>query len=240
MKSFVKVSIGDNVFDNTQQVEGVVKNINYETNIVEVVTGSPSQDEAILCKLSNLVVLGNGNKQAQTEYDYNKWYEQVKEFHLAFDHPVAENPTALTLERATDRSVWIVEEILEHLQQSSEDIQQFEDSYNLLLKGMEKAKEKSLKDDFHADGTKRIVGQADALIDAIYFIMGSLVEMNVKPDPLFDIVQQANMSKLFTKPDGTKYAKYRESDGKILKSPEFFSPEPLLEEEVLRQMNENK
>ena len=238
MKSFVKVEVGSRVFDSVQEIDGIVKSIDYRTNTAELVTGSPSQEGTATSKLFNLTVI---NKEVnKLKYNNNKWYEQVKEFHLAFKHPVADHPTPLTLERATDRSVWIVEEILEHLQQSSGNKEQFEESYTRLLQGMEKAKEKSLKDDFHSDGTKRIVGQADALIDAVYFIMGSLVEMNIEPDPLFNIVQDANMSKLFTAEDGTKYAKYREEDGKILKSPEFFSPEPLLEEEVLRQMNSDK
>lgn len=232
--NFVKIEEGNKVFDKEKLSEGIVSSIDYETNTAKIETGK----HVTISKLSNLIVINNN--PVVPDYDYNKWFEQVKEFHVAFDHPVAENPTPLTLERATDRSVWIVEEILEHLQQSSDNKEQFEESYSLLLQGMEKAKEKSLKDDFHLDGTKRIVGQADALIDAIYFIVGSLVEMNIKPNPLFDIVQDANMSKLFTAEDGTKYAKYREEDGKILKSPEFFSPEPLLEEEVLRQMNNNK
>src|SRR5690606_14737076 len=99
---------------------------------------------------------------------------------------------------------------------------------------------KSLKEKYNTSDTEKLVGQVDALIDGLYFILGSLVELGLKPDSLFDIVQAANMSKLFTAEDGTKYAKYREDDGKILKSPEFFSPEPLLEAEVKRQMKNNK
>ena len=41
-----------------------------------------------------------------------------------------------------------------------------------------------------------IVEQADAMIDTIYFALGTLVEMGVQPEQLFDIVQHANMSKL--------------------------------------------
>ena len=42
-----------------------------------------------------------------------------------------------------------------------------------------------------------IVEQADAMIDTIYFALGTLVEMGVQPDELFRIVQHANMSKLW-------------------------------------------
>lgn len=42
-----------------------------------------------------------------------------------------------------------------------------------------------------------IVEQADAMIDVMYFALGTLVEMGIKPDELFEIVQCANMSKLW-------------------------------------------
>lgn len=38
-----------------------------------------------------------------------------------------------------------------------------------------------------------IYEQADAMIDLIYFALGTLVEMGIKPDELFDIIQKANM-----------------------------------------------
>lgn len=45
-----------------------------------------------------------------------------------------------------------------------------------------------------------VVEQADAMIDLMYFALGTLVEMGVRPDGLFGIVHAANMSKLW--PDG--------------------------------------
>ena len=42
-----------------------------------------------------------------------------------------------------------------------------------------------------------IYEQSDAMIDLIYFALGTLVEMGVQPEGLFNIVQQANMSKLW-------------------------------------------
>lgn len=44
---------------------------------------------------------------------------------------------------------------------------------------------------------KDIYEQADAMIDLIYFALGTLVEMGIKPEPIFNIVQHANMSKLW-------------------------------------------
>lgn len=64
-----------------------------------------------------------------------------------------------------------------------------------------------------------IVEQADAMIDVIYFALGTLVEMGIEPDPLFEIVQQANMSKLWQ--DGKPH--YAD-DGKTIKPPEWKDP----------------
>lgn len=65
--------------------------------------------------------------------------------------------------------------------------------------------------------------QADAMIDLIYFALGTLVEMGVRPQKLFDIVHTANMQKLW--PDGTIR---RDTDGKVIKSPQWRDPKPLL------------
>ena len=43
-----------------------------------------------------------------------------------------------------------------------------------------------------------IYEQADAMIDLIYFALGTLVEMGLEADELFDIVQKANMAKLWS------------------------------------------
>lgn len=75
-----------------------------------------------------------------------------------------------------------------------------------------------------------LVDQADAMIDLIYFALGTLVEMGVQPGPLFAIVQRANMAKL--DPDGQPL---RRADGKIVKPPGWQDPAPLLAAEIARQ-----
>lgn len=75
--------------------------------------------------------------------------------------------------------------------------------------------------------------QADAVIDLIYFALGTLVEMGVQPGPLFEIVHAANMKKLW--PDGkVHYA----PDGKVIKHPSWSPPEPELLREIERQIGE--
>lgn len=80
---------------------------------------------------------------------------------------------------------------------------------------------------------RSLVDQADAMIDLIYFALGTMVEMGVRPDELFAAVQKANMDKLW--PDGKPH--YRE-DGKIIKPAEWQPPEPELERIVARMIEE--
>ncbi len=63
--------------------------------------------------------------------------------------------------------------------------------------------------------------QADAMIDLVYFALGTLVEMGVRPGRIFDIVHDANMSKLW--PDGKpRFA----ADGKVIKPATWLDPDP--------------
>lgn len=165
----------------------------------------------------------------------NKLQNHVKDFHEAFSHPVGNKPTPLALERAINRSIWTVEESIEFIAASCSSQEEFKAAYEKFLKGLEKAYEKSLNGEFATTDEEKVIGQADALADQLYFSFGSAVEIGVDIEPIFDIVQSANMSKLFTDDNGNKFAKCRE-DGKIIKSPNFFSPEPLIKEEVIKQM----
>ncbi len=74
----------------------------------------------------------------------------------------------------------------------------------------------------------------DALTDVSYFNYGSFAVAGVDPEPLFDIVQEANMGKLWE--DGKP--RFRDGDGKIVKPPNWendYAPEPRLAAEIDRQ-----
>ena len=77
-----------------------------------------------------------------------------------------------------------------------------------------------------------IVEQADAMIDVIYFALGTLVEMGIEPDSLFEIVQEANMSKLW--PDGKPHYN---AEGKTIKPSTWEDPHEKLKAEIERQAN---
>lgn len=72
-----------------------------------------------------------------------------------------------------------------------------------------------------------IVEEADAMIDLIYFALGTLVEMGIRPDELFEIVQCANMSKLWE--DGKPH--YAE-DGKTIKPLSWEDPHNKLKQAI--------
>jgi len=72
-----------------------------------------------------------------------------------------------------------------------------------------------------------IVEQADAMIDVIYFALGTMVEMGIKPEKLFSIVQNANMSKLWE--DGKPHYN---ADGKTIKPAGWQDPHGLLKEAI--------
>lgn len=75
--------------------------------------------------------------------------------------------------------------------------------------------------------------QVDAMIDNIYFALGTLVELGVKPEKVFKIVQEANMSKLWE--DGKPH--FNEM-GKVIKPSTWVDPHDKIVEEINRQMNE--
>jgi predicted HAD superfamily Cof-like phosphohydrolase len=74
-----------------------------------------------------------------------------------------------------------------------------------------------------------IYEQADALLDNIYFALGTLVEMGIPPAELFAIVQKANMSKLWE--DGTVHMN---EIGKVIKPEGWQDPHDKLVEVIDR------
>jgi predicted HAD superfamily Cof-like phosphohydrolase len=80
--------------------------------------------------------------------------------------------------------------------------------------------------------SKSITEQADALVDAIYYICDFAATHGINLDPLFEIVHGANMKKVV---DGKVI---RREDGKILKPEGWQDPGPLLEAEIDRQQKQ--
>ena len=72
-----------------------------------------------------------------------------------------------------------------------------------------------------------IVEQVDAMIDLIYFALGTMVEIGVTPDAVFNIVHEANMSKLWD--DGKPHYN---ADGKTVKPENWKTPYPKIKKEI--------
>lgn len=75
-----------------------------------------------------------------------------------------------------------------------------------------------------------VTSQAEACINVIYSALETLVEMGVQPNNLFQIVQDANMAKLWK--DGKPHYNV---DGKVIKPEGWEDPHEKLEREILRQ-----
>ena len=74
-----------------------------------------------------------------------------------------------------------------------------------------------------------VAEQADALVDAIYYICDFAIRNGINLDPLFEIVHTANMQKV------VNGKVIRRDDGKILKPEGWEDPAPKLDAEMARQ-----
>ncbi len=125
----------------------------------------------------------------------NNALEDVKKFHVVFEHPIANKPQRMSKERKEARLKWMREELTE----------------------------------FEVAGT--IEDEIDAMGDEIYFCLGTAVEMGIDIQSIFDIIQHANMSKVW--PDGLVH---KNEHGKTIKPPNWEDPQPKIKAEIERQI----
>jgi predicted HAD superfamily Cof-like phosphohydrolase len=225
---------GQIAFIHKTKEKGEIKYINEKEVGVEVIISEDKEQQVRTVKLVKVkpseVSL---YREKPKKYNPNEMFYMVQDFHKAFGHIVTEKPTPIPLEVALPRAIWTAEELVEFLYATvGGDVDEFSDVVEDFVAGVRKAASKiALKADPIEDV---LVAQADALTDVEYFNQGSFVVAGVKPFPLFNIVQQANMGKLWE--DGKP--RYREEDGKIAKPPhweEKFAPEGRLKKEIERQ-----
>ncbi|KXT85979.1 Hydrolase (HAD superfamily) [Streptococcus sp. DD11] len=121
---------------------------------------------------------------------------------------------------------------MEFLRAASPSEEEFEHSMAYLHEALDQAAAKVRS---KSPAEVSLVGQADALIDTLYFTYGSFVLMGVDPEQIFDIVHRANMGKIF--PDGK--AHFDPVTHKILKPDDWeenYAPERAIKEELDRQI----
>jgi predicted HAD superfamily Cof-like phosphohydrolase len=157
----------------------------------------------------------------------------VRDFHKAFNHKYSYKPTPIDEETALNRAVWTGEELVEFLYATvGGDKEKFTRLYIDFFNGLHKSMDKIIDKNDPIDDI--LVAQADALTDVEYFNQGSFTILGVEPFNLFEIVQEANMGKLWE--DGKP--RFREEDGKIVKPPNWerdYAPEPKLKAEIESQ-----
>lgn len=160
-------------------------------------------------------------------------FNAVKNFHARMDGKTQEYPCAYDMKTAFYRADFKLEELVEFLYATSQDDEEFEQVIEQLHQSLDKAVAKTKK---KSRVDNPLLGQVDALLDILYFTYGSFALMGVDPQPIFDLVHRANMGKLF--PDGK--AHFDPVTHKILKPAnweEQYAPEPMIEEELNRQLN---
>src|SRR5690606_340956 len=117
----------------------------------------------VLSNLYHLTVVDGVVEEDEGE-QVNDMFRMVKDFHLAFNHPVSESPVELPLEQAIPRSIWTGEEALvEFLHASSNNQDEFDSAFEQMIEGLKKAKVKSDGMEYYEKGLPRIVAQTDAL-----------------------------------------------------------------------------
>lgn len=157
-------------------------------------------------------------------------FEKVREFQKAFNCPAPEEPTELNDKLAMNRASFIMEEVIELLYATAGTKERFNNMYFELILNAKRTYVKQLTKPFPED---KLIGQVDALTDILYFTNGGFVESGVIPDEIFNIVHSANMNKIF--PDGKPH--YNEV-GKVIKPEGWEAPEPKIEEEINRQIEQ--
>lgn len=230
---FVELKVGDKCLIKSlgDQAEIIdVRDTTYLVSINGTLTEVPKVDVVPIKKDENSPE--NSTKSEQ---------EMVSEFHKAFNYPRSDKPVVLDPDTVLKRISFIQEELIELLAASVDTTDEF-DSYleeytNQFTEAVFKERSKvQLRErgEVEQSETQRIVDQSDALVDILYFTFGSADVSGVQLKPLFDIVQEANMSKL----DENGRPIYNEF-GKIQKSDLYIPPEPALYKEIIKQIEES-
>lgn len=156
-------------------------------------------------------------------------FDKVKEFQKAFNCPAPDQPTILNEKQVLNRATWIAEEVVELLFESSKDEAEFDRFFDYLIDKMNDIWLRQKTEKVRSNNI--LMAQSDAFVDILYFANGGMVEASVDPNPLFDIVHEANMAKLWD--DGKP--RY-DPVGKIIKPPHWVAPDEALEQEIERQI----
>lgn len=165
-----------------------------------------------------------------------KPFEMAEAFHRIFDNDRPNEPTAFSQEHVQNRVGFKIEELVELLYASSiQGTDDFDEAIAAMHQAIDQARAKILSKDHAVEDV--LVEQVDALTDLLYFTYGSFSLLGVDPQPILEIVHQANMGKLF--PDGKPH--YDPVTHKVLKPENWasdYAPEEKIKAEIQRQKKE--
>ena len=165
-------------------------------------------------------------------------YEQTQEFHQIFDPRIPKQPTAFDAELAEHRAEFKIEEITEFLYAAVEgEPERFAEQVVKMHQALDRAAAKI--EGKQKQITDPLVDEVDALTDLLYLTYGSFIMLGVDPAPIFTIVHEANMGKLF--PDGQPH--YDPITEKVLKPADWeakYAPEERIRQALTAQKNSHK
>lgn len=155
----------------------------------------------------------------------NKQFDQVKTFHAACGIEMPDKPTMLGNDNETNI----------HFNCEIKELSNRMKEYSKHEGGSPTCDRISyfLEEIAEFANAETIEDQVDAIIDLIYFSIGTFTLMGVKPEEIFNIVHSANMSKV-----GADGKVMRDAQGKIQKPEgwqEQYAPEPRIRAEIERQ-----
>lgn len=67
MKSFVKINLGNEVFDSNQSIKGIVTQINHKSGVAEISVIPSTENEKVLCRLSDLTIINSRKEEENLE-----------------------------------------------------------------------------------------------------------------------------------------------------------------------------
>ncbi|AJC95840.1 MULTISPECIES: pyrophosphohydrolase domain-containing protein [Staphylococcus] len=207
-------------------------------HLVEIIVSQDKEKGTRTTKLNKVPHFRLKHYKPKTKNTYTPYFD-VMEFHKAFGHPVANQPTPISKDRAKERSDYLIEELVEFLWASvSGNAQETTKLINDLIQSIHKAAYKCFEKGEFPEA-EILLHQTDALNDINYINYGSIVETGVNPKPVFEIIHNANMKKL----DENGKPILDPVTNKILKPKgwaEKYQPEPLIKREIETQIEKSK
>lgn len=142
-------------------------------------------------------------------------YEKVKEFTEKSGIPIPEVPRKMNRTEVSFITRMILEELQELLLTVANPEENTKDMLIELVNLSRLPTNKVLESDIDI-----IAEQVDAFVDIDYYSNNAASKVGMNTDAVFDLVHEANMSKLF--PDGTFH---KDESGKIIKPPNWKEPD---------------